>query len=137
MRPQELHGAKTFPAVPGEEVHFDIEESVEPTKNAYYNVPAAFREKAMQRLDEMEDQGITEKVTEAPRWISVLSLVPKGKSDFRLVVNMRGPNRAIRRAFYRHQERVLPPGPRQRIARAHNVSDGKRNETIHQTYVAG
>jgi hypothetical protein len=71
-----------------------------PTKNAYYNVPAAFQDRARERLEEMEAMGIIESVKEAPEWISGMSLVPKGKTDFRLVVNMQGPNRAIRRAFH-------------------------------------
>lgn len=48
----------------------------------------------------MESQGIIEGVSQTPRWVSGLSLVPKGKNDFRLVINMRGPNRAIKRAFH-------------------------------------
>lgn len=90
-----------FPRIPGEEIEFDIDESVVPTKNAYYNVPAAYAERARERLASMEKQDIIEKVTRAPRWISGMSAVAKGKSDFRLVVGMKGPNRAIRRQFHR------------------------------------
>jgi hypothetical protein len=100
LKPQALGTGKTFPRVPGFKVRFDIDKTITPTKNSYYNVPAAFRDRARERLDEMESQGIIEKVTNAPRWISGMSLVPKGKTDFRLVVNMRGPNRAIRRAYH-------------------------------------
>ena len=99
-----LHKTDTdeiFPTIPDELVHFDIDHTVQPTKNAYFNVPAAFRQRARERLTEMSRQGIIEEVLEAPRWISGMSLVPKGKADFRLVVNMRGPNRAIKRAFHR------------------------------------
>ena len=92
--------AKPFPKAPGEQVHFDVDPLVVPTKNAYYNVPAAFRSQACDRLRQMERQQIIEQVVRAPKWISGMTLVPKGKDDFRLVVNMRGPNRAIRRAFH-------------------------------------
>lgn len=101
VKPQDIDRGSRFPTIPGCQVHFDIDGNVPPTKNAYYNVPAAFREQARERLDEMMSQGIIEEVVAAPRWISGLSLVPKGKSDFRLVVNMRGPNKAIRRSFHR------------------------------------
>jgi Reverse transcriptase (RNA-dependent DNA polymerase) len=87
-------------AVPNELVHFDVDESVAPTKDAYYPVPTAFRAQARDRLNEMLSQGIIGKVTKAPRWISGLSLVPKGKTDFHLVINMRGANIAIRRSFH-------------------------------------
>lgn len=100
VKPQDIPAGEIFPTVPGELVHFDIDPSVAPTKNAYYSVPAAYRQSARERLEVMESQGIIEKVVGAPRWISGLSAVPKGKSDFRLVVNMRGPNRAIRRPFH-------------------------------------
>lgn len=101
MKPLDAPSDERFPSIPGEAIHFDIDHSVTPTKNAYYNVPAAFREQARERLDKMQRQGITEDVVRAPRWISGMSLVPKGKDDFRLVVNMKGPNRAIRRSFHR------------------------------------
>lgn len=90
-----------FPKVPGVMVNFSIDRSVPPVRNAYFNVPAAFREAAKARLDEMEARGIIEKVTTAPQWISGMSAVPKGKEDFRLVVNMRAPNRAIKREYFR------------------------------------
>lgn len=90
-----------FPKVPGVKVRFSIDKTVAPEKNAYYNVPAAFREGAKLRLQEMEKRGIIEKVTTAPVWISGMSAVSKGKDDFRLVVNMRAPNKAIKREYFR------------------------------------
>ncbi|XP_053698986.1 uncharacterized protein LOC128745955 [Sabethes cyaneus] len=90
-----------FPKMPGVQVKFSVNKSIPPTKNAYYNVPAAFREAARARLHEMEKCGIIERVTKAPLWISGMSAVSKGKSDFRLVVNMRAPNKAINREYFR------------------------------------
>ncbi|XP_053686512.1 uncharacterized protein K02A2.6-like [Sabethes cyaneus] len=96
-----LKAKKAFPKVPGIKIKFSVDKSVTPVKNAYYNVPAAFREGARNRLREMETRGIIERVTKAPEWISGMSAVAKGKDDFRLVVNMRGPNKAINREYYR------------------------------------
>ena len=90
-----------FPSIPDFVFDFDIDSSVEPSVRAYVNIPEAYKIKAVERLRKMERQGIIEKVEKAPRWISGLSAVPKGKDDFRLVVNMVGPNRAIRRRFYK------------------------------------
>lgn len=92
--------SKKFPSMPGVEVDFDIDESVVPRRNAYVSIPAHYREAAIERLREMEESDIIEQVKEAPRWISGLSAVPKGKTDFRLIVNMRGPNKAIQRQFH-------------------------------------
>lgn len=93
--------ATPFPKIPGEQVQFEIDPSVRPTQNAYYSIPAAYSEAAKARIREMEQSQIIEKVTKAPRWISGMSCVPKGKSDFRLIVNMKGPNRAIMRTYHR------------------------------------
>lgn len=90
-----------FPKVPDVLVKFSIDKSIPPTKNAYYNVPAAYRADAKARLHDMENRGIIERVTKAPDWISGMSAVAKGKDDFRLVVNMRAPNRAIKREYFR------------------------------------
>lgn len=92
---------QTFPAMPGVIVKFSVDESIPPVRNAYYNVPAAYREDAKKRLQDMEKQGIIEHVTKAPNWISGMSAVAKGKDDFRLVVNMKAPNRAIKREYFR------------------------------------
>lgn len=67
-----------FPKMPGVKVRFSVDRTIPPERNAYYNVPAAFREAARMRLQEMEDRGIIEKVTTAPNWISGMSAVAKG-----------------------------------------------------------
>lgn len=90
-----------FPKMPGVKIRFSIDDTVPPVRNAYYNIPAAYREGARQRLEQMEARGIIERVTTAPQWISGMSAVPKGKNDFRLVVNMRAPNKAIKREYFR------------------------------------
>lgn len=92
---------QTFPKIPGVKVKFSVDSSVPPQRNAYYNVPAAYREAARLRLEDMEARGIIERVVRAPEWISGMSAVPKGKNDFRLVVNMRAPNKAIKREYFR------------------------------------
>lgn len=93
--------SKIFPKVPGVLIKFSVDKSVTPVKNAYFNVPAAYRDSARARLQDMEDRGIIERVTKAPNWISGMSAVPKGKDDFRLVVNMRAANQAIKREYFR------------------------------------
>ncbi|XP_055543287.1 uncharacterized protein LOC129728846 [Wyeomyia smithii] len=98
---EKLKHMQIFPKMPGVKIKFSIDKTVPPEKNAYYNVPAAYREAARDRLKEMENRGIIEKVITAPEWISGMSAVPKGRNDFRLVVNMRAPNKAIKRQYFR------------------------------------
>lgn len=90
-----------FPKMPNVEVKFSVDKAIQPTRNAYYNIPAAYREGARRRLLEMEASGIIERVKTAPEWISGMSAVAKGMDDFRLVVNMRAPNKAIKREYFR------------------------------------
>lgn len=90
-----------FPAVPGDPVSFEVDESVPPVRNPYVSIPAHYRDAANERLRKMEESGIIEKVGKAPKWLSGLSTVAKGESSFRLVINMKGPNKAIRRQYHR------------------------------------
>lgn len=96
----EESGSKKFPSIPGVEINFDIDETIKPLRHAYVSIPAHYRQAANERLRMMEETDIIERVKGSPRWISGLSAVPKGKSDFRLIVNMRGPNKAIQRQFH-------------------------------------
>lgn len=89
-----------FPTIPNLIIDFDIDETIPPIRHAYVNIPAHYKEVANDRLKAMEKSDIIERVTAAPRWISGMSAVPKGKGDFRLIVNMRGPNKAIQRQFH-------------------------------------
>lgn len=103
VKPPEVSAVSVeeFPAIPNFVFDFDIDHDVTPTVKAYVNIPEADRARATERLVKMEAQGIIERVREAPKWISGLSAVPKGNNDFRLVVNMVGPNKAIRRRFFK------------------------------------
>lgn len=78
---------RKFPAIPG------VDEFVLPVRHAYVSIPVHYRQAATERLKEMERSDIIEPAPGSPRWISGMSAVPKGKGDFRLIVNMRGPNR--------------------------------------------
>lgn len=90
-----------FPAIPNFELEFDIDLDVPPTVRAYVNIPEAYLERAKERLETMRRQGIIERVVKAPRWCSGVGTAPKGKEDFRMYVAMMGPNKAIRRRFYK------------------------------------
>lgn len=69
-------------------------------RHAYISIPIHYRQAANERLAAMEAADIIEPATGSPRWISGMSAVAKGKDDFRLIVNMRGPNRAIQRQVH-------------------------------------
>lgn len=89
-----------FPKIPGVQIRFDIDESVTLKQRPYYRVPASLEDLVNERLSEMLRLDIIEFAPETSRWIAPMEVVMKGKTDHRLVVDMREPNKAIQRAYY-------------------------------------
>lgn len=92
--------AKPFPKFPGVLVKLQVDPSIVPKQLAYYRVPAAVEELVEQKLDEMLQKDIIEKVNGPSTWISPMLVIPKGKSDIRICVDMREPNKAIKREHH-------------------------------------
>lgn len=88
---------REFPFVPGKLIKFEIDESVVPKKRLHYRVPASLETQVNDRLLEMEQQGIIEKAEGAPEWVAPMEVVMKGANDFRIVIDMREANKAIKR----------------------------------------
>lgn len=91
---------KPFPKFANVLVKLAIDESVPPRKLAYYRVPAPLEEKVNEKLLLLLQSDIIEKAPGAQEWISPLVVVPKGKGDVRLCVNMKLPNEAIKREHF-------------------------------------
>lgn len=89
-----------FPSVPNRLFSFDINDDIQPSQQYYYKIPLAFEDEARVRLTRMLEDDIIERVTGAPTWVSGLNVVMKGPNDFRLTLNMKKANRAIRRPFH-------------------------------------
>lgn len=71
-------------------------------RNIFTNIPAAMKQAVQQRLEEQVSAGIIERVTDSMdvAFCSSMLVVPKGNDDFRLVIDLRGPNRYILRSPY-------------------------------------
>lgn len=94
---------KEFPKIPLGGVRFKVDESVTPKQIIRYNIPKAFEGATNERLRAMEVKGIIERADKEQDVISHVSplvLVPKGNSDFRIVVDYREVNKAIIREPY-------------------------------------
>lgn len=91
---------RPFPIAPVGQVSFDIDESIRPSRQYNYRIPDGFRKKAEQRIEKMLQEDIIERVEGSPEWLSGLNVVMKGSDDFRLVLNMKRANQAIRRPFF-------------------------------------
>lgn len=75
-----------------------MDDCVTPKQIIRYNIPIAFEEETNHRLQKMEAQGIIERADKSDdkiTFVSPLVLVPKGKDDFRIVVDYREVNKAI------------------------------------------
>ncbi|XP_052561921.1 uncharacterized protein K02A2.6-like [Culex pipiens pallens] len=71
-------------------------------RNIFTNITAAMKQAVQRRLEEQVSAGIIERVTDAmdAAFCSSMLVVPKGNDDFRLVIDLRGPNRYILRSPY-------------------------------------
>ncbi|XP_035914863.1 uncharacterized protein K02A2.6-like [Anopheles stephensi] len=89
-----------FPKFPGIQLKLAIDDTVMPKKLACLRIPIAMEEKVNQKLQEMLEADIIEPVIGPANWISPMVVVPKGKDDIRLCINMRYPNKAFQREHY-------------------------------------
>ncbi|XP_058445471.1 uncharacterized protein K02A2.6-like [Malaya genurostris] len=70
-----------------------------PARNVFTHIPVAYKDLTKRKLNELLSSGIIELVTEDMdrSFCSSLLVVPKGRDDIRLVVDLRGPNKYIHR----------------------------------------
>lgn len=89
--------AERFPSFNLPPVKLNIDKSIAPHRSTYSSIPPGWREATNRRIEEMLVSDIIERVTsEMDRsHCSALLAVAKGKDDFRLVVDLRGPNKCI------------------------------------------
>lgn len=92
-----------FPKIPIEGVKFRVNKQIVPKQIIRYNIPKAFEQSVNERLNKMEIKGIIERADKDDHQVTSVSplvLVPKGKNDFRIVVDYREVNKAIIREPY-------------------------------------
>lgn len=70
-----------------------------PCRNVFTNIPLAVKPLVKERLNNLMAANIIEKVVDGmdTSFCSSMLVVPKGKGDIRLVIDLRGPNRYIHR----------------------------------------
>ena len=98
-----LSMVKEFPKFNVNPVVINYDKSMPPSRRIFTCIPPAFRAETDRRLKELLESDIIERVTnEMDRsYCSSLLVVPKGKHDIRLVVDLRGPNKAIIRTPFK------------------------------------
>ena len=91
---------KQFPKVPGVTVKFSIDRTIRPIKNSALRIPASLEAEVEQQLQNLENQGIIECARHDAPWMSRMDVVVKDRSKWRIVIDMRAANKAIRRELY-------------------------------------
>lgn len=83
--------------VPPVKIYYDTTRP--PCRNIFVNVPLAVKPLVEKRLQELTSADIIERVIDGmdTSFCSSMIVVPKGKNDIRLVIDLRGPNRYIHR----------------------------------------
>ncbi|XP_064462921.1 uncharacterized protein K02A2.6-like [Ornithodoros turicata] len=82
----------------GLQVHLHVDPSVTPVAQPHRRIPLHIRKAVEEKLKELEDGDIIERVSGPTPWMSPLVIVPKpGKEEIRLCLDMREPNKAIKR----------------------------------------
>lgn len=92
---------KPFPKMKNCSVKISIDRSVSPKIVPYRRMPLAIEDKIHEEIHRLEELDIIEKVpTDEITWVSRMIAITKGDGTYRLVVDMREPNRAVRREYY-------------------------------------
>ena len=90
---------ESFPKMPMPPIKIKVDRELTPVQSCRYNIPLALEAGVRQKISEMLQKGIIEPANQ-PTWISAMHVVPKGTSDFRIVVDLRDVNKAIAREPY-------------------------------------
>ena len=81
-------------------IKLHIDESVKPTAQPHRRIPFHMRKKVEKELQRLMDSDVIEKVTDGPTpWVSPIVVAPKPKTpeNIRICVDMRLPNKVIKR----------------------------------------
>lgn len=89
----------TFPKFNVPPVKITYDTSKPPCRNVFTNIPLAVKSLVEKRLQDLVSANIIERVVDGmdTSFCSSMLIVPKGKDDIRLVIDLRGPNRYIQR----------------------------------------
>ncbi|XP_055626825.1 uncharacterized protein LOC129768907 [Toxorhynchites rutilus septentrionalis] len=94
-----IQAEQLFPKFNIPHVRINYDRSKPPCRNIFTNIPCAMKALVERRLQQLVSSGIIEPVSEGMdvSFCSSMLVVPKGKEDIRLVIDLRGPNRYILR----------------------------------------
>lgn len=88
---------KTFPKMKGIKLHIPVDRTVPPVIQPLRRCPIPLLEKVEQKLNELLEMDIIERVMKPTSWVSPLVPILKENGDLRLCIDMRRANQAIQR----------------------------------------
>ena len=82
--------------------HLYTKDDVTPHKTALREIPLSVKNNLIAEVQDLQQQGILEKVTEPTEWVSALAIVnkPSAKNGIRLCTDSRPLNTALKRSEY-------------------------------------
>ena len=80
--------------------HIQLEENATPVIHAPRKIPVSLRSKVRKELDEMEADGVIEKVEKPTEWVNSLVVVENPDSSLPLCLDPRGLNKSIKREHF-------------------------------------
>lgn len=97
----DVKATKSFPMIKGCCVNISIDKSIISKVVPYRRMPLVVEDKIHEEVRRLEELDINEKVpTDEITWVSRMIAITKDDGSYRLVVDMREPNRAVRREYY-------------------------------------
>lgn len=88
---------KKMGKIKGVVVHIPINKEIQPVVQPYRRVPAPLEKAVDDRINEMLQSDVIEKVNQPSEWVSPVVVVPKQSGEIRLCVDMRRANQAVQR----------------------------------------
>ncbi|KAL9951249.1 hypothetical protein ACROYT_G043882 [Oculina patagonica] len=88
--------------------HIELDDTVEPVIHPPRQVPYSLLEKLKEKLQELEEKDVIQKVDRPTPWVNSLVIVEKRDGSLRLCLDPRDLNKAIRRGKFPFRKRSLP-----------------------------
>lgn len=89
---------KEFSKIKGVMVNIPIRKDVKPVNQPYRRIPVAVEKLVNEKIDDMLQQGIIERINKPSSWVSPMVIIPKQNSnEIRICIDMRRANQAVDR----------------------------------------
>lgn len=96
-----VKNTSVFPMLPGYETKLYVDSNIRPIIQKLRQVPIAVEEPIKRKIQEMMDKDIIEKISTPSEWVSPIVPIKKPNGDYRITVDYRRLNQAIKTQGYK------------------------------------